>query len=160
MVLLISLNREKIKTYAVSVFIPLALGAVVGLLISGFMDYDSLRQPPLAPPAVLFPIVWTLLYALMGVSYGILRDKGLDDQGARRVYCAQLAVNLLWPVFFFVLKWRLFSFFWIAALAVLVIVMTVRFYRRDETAGLLQIPYTVWVLFASYLNLAAYILNG
>ena len=76
------------------------------------------------------------------------------------MYCAQLAVNLLWPVFFFVLKWWLFSFFWIAALAVLVIVMTVRFYRRDETAGLLQIPYTVWVLFASYLNLAAYILNG
>ena len=160
MVLLISLNRERIKIYAVSVLIPLALGAAVGLLISGFMDYGSLRQPPLAPPAALFPIVWTLLYALMGISYGILRDKGLADPEAGTIYYLQLAVNLLWPVFFFVLKWRLFSFIWIIALAVLVITMTVRFYRRDKAAGLLQIPYTVWVLFASYLNLMAYILNG
>ena len=95
----------------------------------------------------------------MGVSYGRLSVRGLNDSEATSVYFAQLAVNLLWPVFFFVLKWRLFSFIWIIALLILVITMVIRFYRRDKAAGLLQIPYAAWVAFASYLNLTAYLLN-
>lgn len=156
---MIQINWQKIKTYAISILIPVALGAVVGLVISGAMDYDSLEKPPLAPPSVLFPIVWSILYVLMGVSYGRLSVRGLNDSEATSVYFAQLAVNLLWPVFFFVLKWRLFSFIWIIALLVLVITMAIRFYRRDKAAGLLQIPYAAWVAFASYLNLMAYSLN-
>ncbi len=157
---MIRIDWQKIKIFAIAILIPVVLGTAVGLLISGSMDYGSLRQPPLAPPAVLFPIVWSALYVLMGVSYGILVSRGLDDIGAKAVYFSQLAVNLLWPVFFFVLKWRLFAFIWILVLAVLVIVTAVRFYKRDKTAGLLQVPYVVWTIFASYLNLAAYILNG
>ena len=156
---MIQINWEKIKKYAISILIPVALGAVIGLVISGAMDYDSLKKPPLAPPSVLFPIVWTILYVLMGVSYGRLSVRGLNDAEATSVYFAQLAVNLLWPVFFFVLKWRLFSFIWIIALVILTITMAVRFYRRDKTAGLLQIPYAAWTVFASYLNLLAYLLN-
>ena len=156
---MIQINWQKIKTYAVAILIPVALGAVVGLLISGAMDYDGLKKPPLAPPSVLFPIVWSILYVLMGVSYGRLSVRGLNDSETTSVYFAQLAVNLLWPVFFFVLKWRLFSFIWIIALLVLVITMAIRFYRRDKAAGLLQIPYAAWVAFASYLNLMAYLLN-
>lgn len=153
------INWNKIKTYAVSILIPVAFGAVVGLLISGFMDYDELKKPVLAPPPVLFPIAWSVLYLLMGVSYGILKDKRLDDEGVTAVYYAQLIVNLIWPVLFFVLKWRLIAFIWIVLLAVLVIMTAVSFYNKNKTAGLLQLPYVAWTLFASYLNLFVYILN-
>lgn len=155
-----SINWNKVKTYAVSIIIPVALGALVGLIISGFMDYEALKKPVLAPPPLLFPIAWSILYLLMGVSYGILKDKKLTDTNVTAVYYAQLAVNLLWPIFFFVFKWRLFAFIWIVVLAVLVIIMAVRFYRKNNTAGLLQLPYAAWTLFASYLNLLIYILNG
>lgn len=155
----ISINWEKVKTYAVSIAIPLVLGAIVGLLTSGSMDYAMLEKPPLAPPSLLFPIAWSILYALMGISHGMLKAADLSDGTTEGVYYGQLVVNLLWPVFFFVLKWRLFAFIWIVVLDILVIAMAVRFYRRDRLAGLLQLPYIAWVLFASYLNLGIYLLN-
>ncbi len=151
---------SKFKNYALSILIPLALGGIVGFLISGSMDYDMLNQPPLSPPSILFPIVWTILYVLMGVSFGILRDKHLNDSNVKLIYYVQLIVNLLWPIAFFVLKWRLFAFIWILILDVLVVLMIFTFYKRDKTAALLQLPYLAWVLFASYLNLGVYILNG
>ena len=150
---------SKLKNYALSIIIPLALGGIVGFLISGSMNYDTLNQPPLSPPSILFPIVWTILYALMGISFGILRDKGLADPDVKLIYYAQLFVNLLWPIAFFVLEWRLFAFIWILILDALVAIMIITFYRRDKTAALLQLPYLIWVLFASYLNLGVYILN-
>lgn len=152
-------TREKIKTYVISMIIPLALGAAVALLTSRSMNYNDLVKPALAPPPILFPIAWTALYVLMGISYGILDVKGLHDSDTKIVYYAQLIVNLLWPIFFFMLKWRLFAFIWIVLLDILVIIMAVRFYKKDKTAGLLQLPYCAWVIFASYLNLAIYLLN-
>ena len=151
---------SKFKNYALSIIIPLALGGIVGFLISGSMDYDMLDQPPLSPPSVLFPIVWTILYVLMGVSFGLLRDKHLNDSNVKLIYYIQLIVNLLWPIAFFVLKWRLFAFIWILILDALVVLMIFTFYKRNKTAALLQLPYLAWVLFASYLNLGVYILNG
>ena len=151
---------SKFKNYALSIIIPLALGGIVGFLISGSMDYDMLDQPPLSPPSVLFPIVWTILYVLMGVSFGILRDKHLNDSNVKLIYYIQLIVNLLWPIAFFVLKWRLFAFIWILILDALVVLMIFTFYKRNKTAALLQLPYLAWVLFASYLNLGVYILNS
>ena len=152
-------NRDKIKTYVVSIIIPVALGAAVGLLTSRSMNYNGLVKPMLAPPPILFPIAWTILYVLMGISYGILEVKRLHDRDTKTVYYAQLIVNLLWPIFFFTLKWRLFAFVWIVLLDILVIIMAVRFYKHDKTAGLLQLPYCAWVIFASYLNLSIYLLN-
>lgn len=151
---------SKFKNYALSIIIPLALGGIVGFLISGSMDYDMLDQPPLSPPSILFPIVWTILYVLMGISFGILRDKHLDDSDVKLIYYVQLIVNLLWPIAFFVLKWRLFAFIWILILDALVVTMIITFKRRDNLAAYLQFPYLAWVLFASYLNLGVYILNG
>lgn len=151
---------SKFKNYALSIIIPLALGGIVGFLISGSMDYDMLDQPPLSPPSILFPIVWTILYVLMGVSFGILRDKHLNDSNVKLIYYIQLIVNLLWPIAFFVLKWRLFAFIWILVLDALVVLMIITFYKRNKTAALLQLPYLAWVLFASYLNLGVYILNS
>ena len=119
-----------------------------------------LNQPPLSPPSILFPIVWTILYVMMGVSFGILRENHLDDSDVKLIYYVQLIVNLLWPIAFFVLKWRLFAFIWILILDALVVTMIITFKRRDNLAAYLQFPYLAWVLFASYLNLGVYILNG
>lgn len=156
----VSLNWDRIKTYIVSILVPVVLGGIVGFIISGSMDYEELIQPVLSPPSFVFPIVWTILYILMGISYGILKDKMLVDSSISGIYYIQLFVNLLWPIAFFVLKWRLFAFIWIVVLDILVIIMAVRFYNKNKTAGLLQIPYILWTLFASYLNLFIYLLNG
>lgn len=155
----IRMNLEKIKLYALSIVIPLALGGLIGVITSGSMDYEMLRQPPLSPPGFLFPIVWTILYILMGVSYAILADKDLLDKNTSWIYYIQLFVNLLWPILFFILKWRLLAFVWIVVLDFLVFAMTVMFYNKDKLAGLLQLPYLAWVLFATYLNLSVYLLN-
>ena len=150
---------SKFRIYAPAIALPLLSGAAIGLLTSGSMDFDILKKPPLSPPAILFPIVWTILYVLMGVSYGLVKDRSTPDSTDSLVYYLQLGVNLLWPVAFFVLKWRLFAFFWLLLLDALVIIMALRFCRKDKTAGRLQIPYTIWVLFATYLNFGVWILN-
>lgn len=150
---------KKIKIYAKSILIPVLIGGIVGLIISSAIDYNSLQKPFLAPPSIVFPIVWTILYVLMGISYGILKSKSLTDKKIDLIYYIQLAVNAAWSIIFFLLKWRLFAFIWILLLDILVILMIIKFYKKDKTAGFLQIPYILWTLFASYLNLAIYILN-
>jgi len=147
------------KIYLRSILIPVIVGAVVGFITSGFMDYSSLVQPPLAPPAILFPIVWSILYVLMGVSYGILESNLLVDSNINSIYYLQLFVNALWSIFFFIFKWRFFAFLWILLLLALVIVMIIRFYEKNKLAGLLQLPYLAWVTFATYLNFTIYLLN-
>lgn len=151
---------SNLKIYIKSILIPVIIGGLIGIIISGSMDYDSLQKPFLAPPGFVFPIVWTILYILMGISYAILQTNSLIDSEINKIYYFQLFVNALWSIFFFTLKWRLFSFVWILLLAVLVIIMIIKFYRKNKLSGLLQIPYLLWVLFASYLNISFYILNN
>ncbi len=151
---------SKAKIYFKSIIIPVIVGGIVGLIISKFIDYNSIQKPPLSPPAILFPIIWTILYILMGVSYGILKSKNLVDEDINRIYYMQLAINALWPIFFFGFKWRLFSFVWIILLALAVLLMIIKFYQKNKLAGLLQIPYLLWTIFATYLNLGVYILNS
>ena len=150
---------SKVKIYIKSILIPVIVGGIVGLITSRFIDYNSLQKPPFSPPGIAFPIVWTILYILMGISYGILKSKEQVDDEINFIYYLQLGVNALWSIFFFVFKWRLFSFLWIILLAVLVILMIMKFYNKNKAAGLIQLPYLLWVLFASYLNIGFYILN-
>ena len=122
--------------------------------------YKFLDKPPLAPPSIVFPIVWTILYILMGISsYIIYNSKHEDKNSVLLVYGLQLIVNFIWPIFFFVLNYRLIAFFIIILLLILIIMMIVKFYRINKTAAYLQIPYLIWVLFATYLNFGFYILN-
>lgn len=150
---------SKIKLYAKSILIPVIIGGVIGLIISKSIDYNTLQKPPLSPPSILFPIVWTILYVLMGISYGILDSKSLIEPKTKIIYGLQLFVNATWSLVFFTLKWRLFAFIWIIILDILVIVMIKDFFKKNKTAGLLQIPYLLWIIFASYLNLGVYLLN-
>ena len=150
---------DKFKIYAKSILVPVLLGIIVGIITSEFIDYNSLQKPFLAPPSIVFPIVWTILYILMGVSYGILKSNNLASQNINSIYYLQLGANALWSIFFFVLRWRLFAFIWIILLGVLVVIMILRFYEKNKFAGLFQIPYLLWVIFASYLNISFYFLN-
>ena len=150
---------NKILVYIKSILVPLLIGGFVGLVTSNYINYNALIQPSFAPPAILFPILWTILYTLMGISYGILKSNFLTDDKINIIYYSQLFVNALWSFFFFVFEWRLFSFFWILLLIVLVILMIIEFYKKNKVAGLLQIPYLIWISFASVLNLAVYLLN-
>ncbi len=150
---------NNIKTYTKTILLPLLIGGIVGFIIAPFMDYPMLEKPPFAPPGILFPIVWTILYFFMGVSYAILKTKGLTDEATNKIYYQQLAINSLWPIIFFLFKWRLFAFVWILLLDVAIVIMIKRFYEKNKTAGLLQVPYLIWSLFATYLTLAMYLLN-
>ena len=150
---------SKFKIYAKSILIPVLVGALIGFITSKFIDYTSLEKPFLSPPSIVFPIVWTILYMLMGVSYGILKSNSLLDPETNFIYYLQLFVNALWSIFFFVFKWRLFAFFWILLLIILVIAMIITFYSKNKLSGLLQIPYLLWLLFATYLNFSIYLLN-
>lgn len=147
------------KTYIKSILVPVVVGGIIGLIISKFIDYNSLQKSFLAPPSIAFPIAWSIIYVLMGISYGILKTKSLTTSSINSIYYFQLFVNALWSIFFFVLKWRLFSFLWILLLIVLVVIMIMRFYSKNKIAGLLQLPYLIWIIFAAYLNISIYLLN-
>lgn len=144
---------------AKNIILPIALGGLVGLIISQFMDYNTLQKPPLSPPGFIFGIVWSILYLLMGIACGILVYKGKSDAEVSKTYWTQLIVNLIWPILFFVFKLRLFSSIWIIMLLILVIGMIIKFYKKDKIIGYTQIPYLVWIMFATYLNIGVYILN-
>lgn len=150
---------SKIKIYIISIMIPLIIGGLIGLIISPSIDYETLNKPILAPSGNVFPIVWTIIYILMGISYGILKSKKLNSREIDYLYYVQLALNGLWSIFFFILKWRLFSSIWIIILTIVVVLMIIEFYRKNKISGLLQIPYLLWLLFAYYLNLSIYVLN-
>lgn len=151
----------KWKSLLISILIPLAVGGLSVLMTGGAMsDFNLLNKPPLSPPAWLFPVVWTLLYILMGIaSYIIWQSKGRGRDFALRVYALQLFFNLFWSYIFFGMQNYLFAFIWLLILWVLVIVTTVLFYRIEKTAGYLLIPYVLWVTFAAYLNFAIYLMN-
>ena len=150
---------NKIIIYIKAILLPVLIGVLVGIITSGSMDYNMLHKPPLAPPGAVFPIVWTILYILMGASYGILKVNNQTDEEIDWIYYIQLAINALWSIIFFNFKWRLFAFVWIILLAIAVISMIRKFYNKNKIAGLLQIPYILWVIFATYLNFGFYILN-
>ena len=134
--------------------------AGIGTLLGGGFDIDSLNKPPLAPPAWLFPIVWTVLYALMSIAaYLVFMSNDLDRGPSLRLYLLQVAVNALWPLLFFRLEWRLFAFFWLLLLILLVVLTMIGFRRINRTAFRLLIPYLLWIAFAAYLNLGLYLLN-
>ncbi len=143
--------------------VPLGVGGLSALLTGGSMaSYSQMRQPPFAPPGWLFPVVWTVLYLLMGyASYRVLIS-GADEKKiirALRLYGAQLAVNFLWPLVFFGLEWYLVAFFVLLVLWALIYLTIWAFSDIDQLAGDLLLPYILWVTFAAYLNVGAYLLN-
>lgn len=139
--------------------LPIIGGAIVGLITSGYMDYSNMVKPPLSPPSIAFPIVWTILYILMGISYFIATKDNEDNKELNAIYLLQLFVNFLWPIIFFVLGMYFTAFLWIVLLLILVIVMIKELLKNSKVSGYLQIPYLIWLVFATYLNIGIVLLN-
>ncbi len=160
-VIIIKTHVINLKQLIISLAIPLGVGILVALLTMGSMQqFEQMAKPPLSPPGFLFPIVWTILYVLMGIaSYIVYRSDSPNKLYALIFYVVQLAVNFIWPLVFFNLEAYFFAFICILVLLVLVIITTVMFYRADKLAGILMIPYCIWVAFATYLNFGVFLLN-
>ena len=154
--------KKNVKQLLIALVLPLAVGGLSWLLSGGSGEFRSLNQPPLSPPGWMFPVAWTILYILMGIASYLVLTSGRPERNVRRalvLYGIQLAFNFLWPIFFFSLSAYLFAFIWLVALWLLILTITVSFYRISDIAGYLMIPYLVWVTFAGYLNLGIYLLN-
>ena len=155
------MERNMSKEEIISLLIPLVGGFLSGLIsLGGMKEFNSLTKPFLAPPGFIFPIVWTILYILMGVSsYLIYSENDYHSNCCLKIYIINLFINFLWSPIFFGLNLRLFAFIWIILLDLVVVYMILCFYKVNKKAAYFQIPYLIWCLFATYLNLAFYILN-
>ena len=140
----------KKRTFIISLIIPLLVGAISAFITNNQMEtYSNLNTPLLAPPGWLFPIVWTLLYILMGISSYLVRE----DDDALNIYKVNLVLNLAWTFIFFTFNMKILAFLWIILLIVIVCYMIYKFFKVKKIAAYLQIPYLIWLLFASFLNL-------
>ena len=157
------MKRNHWKVFIVSVVLAEAVGALSGWLTrDGAQQYaQSIVLPPLSPPGIVFPIVWTVLFALMGIGSALvwLAPDSQARSGALRLYAVQLAFNFVWSLIFFNWKNYGFAFVWLAALWVMIGWMILRFRALVPAAGWTQVPYFLWVAFAGYLNLGVWLLN-
>lgn len=151
------------KLYVLWILLVEAVGG-----LSGWLSRDGMRlysqtvtQPPLSPPMILFPIVWTILYALMGIGAARIWISAESPERSRglNLFVAQLVVNFFWSLIYFNLQAFGFAFLWLLLLWSLVAWMIITFYKTDKLAALLQIPYLLWLTFAAYLNFAVWIIN-
>ncbi|MBR5473069.1 MAG: tryptophan-rich sensory protein [Clostridia bacterium] len=149
------------KKLIISLAIPLLVGGFSALITSDNMDiYSKIVKPPLSPPALLFPIVWTALYTLMGISfYLVLSSSDGRKNTAINLFFVQLFLNFIWSPIFFNNRWFLVSLIVLVFLWIVTFLMIIVFYKTLRLAGLLQIPYIIWLTFAMYLNFAIYLLN-
>ena len=156
--------KIKWKPLLICIAIPLIVGGISAFITMGAMeDFSEFNQPPLSPPGWLFPVVWIILYTLMGISAAMIflrrGDGPKEAKDALAVYSMSLAVNFVWCILFFSLRIFLVSFVWLLLLLGLIIATIIRFKPIDPRAAYLQIPYALWVAFAGYLNLAIFFLN-
>ena len=155
--------KQRWKVYTFWILLAEGVGALSGWLSrDGMKAYEAgIQQPPLSPPSWFFPIVWTILYALMGIgaarvslaSNGVHRSRGLN------LFVLQLIVNFFWSLIFFNAQAFGFAFIWLLLLCGLVLWMILEFRKVDKPAGNIQIPYLLWLIFAAYLNLGVWYLN-
>ena len=145
-----------------NIAIPLIVGIVAGILtrddVKAFTQ--TAVQPSFQPPPVLFPIVWTILYIMMGISAYIAETNQKNgDKSPFVFYYAQLFFNFVWSFIFFSAENYLLALVWIVILLMLIIITTIKFGQIKPAAAYLMIPYILWVSFATILNYSIYILN-
>ena len=156
--------KSNTKTYIFFIVLTLAAGGLAALLTMDNMNiYDSIVKPPFAPPGIIFPIVWGILYTLMGISaamvYITCKEEGYPLSPSMPLYFLQLGVNFFWSIIFFNVQNFLFAFLWLVLLFALVAAMVIAFSKVNKNAALLQLPYILWITFAGILNYAVFVLN-
>lgn len=149
--------RQKLRN-CFYLFTPITLGSLVGFIIKDSIDYDYMIKPFLAPPKIVFPIAWSIIYLLMGISFYNYKKNNIDNS-VDKTYYTQLFFNIMWTIIFFNLNLKLIGTIWIFILDLLIILMQKMFYKLNKTSFNLNIPYMIWMLFATYLCLSIYILN-
>lgn len=155
------------KTYGLAILLTEAVGALSGWLTrEGAKAYgETVEKPPLSPPAIVFPIVWGILFALMGVGLARIYSSAADGFRTQRskslvLFFVQLFFNFFWSILFFNLQNFGFAFWWLVVLWGLIVWMILSFHKVDKWSAWLQIPYFLWVTFAAYLNASVWMLNG
>lgn len=156
--------KRNFKIFGISILIPLAIGGLSALLTRNGMDiYSDVKMPPLTPPSWLFPVVWGILYVLMGISSALVwKFQSRNQQKAADgllFYAGSLIFNFFWSIIFFNLRWFLFAFLWLAVLLFLIIRTVLAYRYVSPLAAKLQIPYILWVTFAGYLTFAIWLIN-
>ncbi|WP_024346217.1 TspO/MBR family protein [Lacrimispora indolis] len=148
------------STLIISILIPLAVGSLSAFLSGNMSMYASLNKPAFSPPTYIFPIVWTFLYILMGISSYIIFVSGdANSTKALKIYGLQLFFNFCWSIIFFGFSQYLLAFLWLIILIILIIIMIQLFYKINPIAAYLQIPYLLWCIVAAYLNFKIYMMN-
>ncbi len=156
--------KPNLKLFIIAIAIPIGTGLLSALLTKGNMDiYENLIVPNLAPPALVFPIVWMVLYTLMGISSALIYKRKFTDTMAVRqaltTYGISLVINFGWSIIFFNANAFLLSFLWLLLLLYFIVKTILEYIKIEPLAAYLQIPYALWVIFAGYLNIAIYLLN-
>ena len=150
--------------YSVAIAIPLTVGIAAAAITRNNMNvYEMVNKPPLSPPGIIFPIVWTLLYVLMGISSAIIytkRESNPEDAKKGLLYYAvSLILNFAWPILFFNVQAAFLALICLIALFCFALFTIFTYYKVNSIAAYLQIPYAVWVAFAGYLNAGIWLLN-
>jgi len=154
------INLDKIKKIIINLLIPLSVGIISAIFSDISSNIDTFIKPSFTPPDILFPIVWTILYVLMGISsYLIMNDKSTYKNDAIRIYGINLFINGIWSIIFFKYKLFLLATILIIILIVLTIIMIYRYYQLNKVAGIIQIPYLVWLILAVILSASVMLLN-
>lgn len=157
------MKKIHLGTLILCLAIPVLTGVLSATITSSSMKaYASMNKPPLSPPAIVFPIAWTILYLMMGLALYLIvttpSDKNLKGT-AVLLFTIQLIMNFMWSIIFF--KWGqyLAAFIWLIIMLCILIICAFRFYDINRSSAYLLIPYIVWLVFASYLNMGSFILN-
>lgn len=157
------MNSKKWIQYGGWIFITVAIGGLSGYLTRDGVELynQTIQQPPLSPPSIVFPIVWGILYILMGISAARIYMSQPSDTRTKAMvlYVVQLVMNFFWSIIFFNLQKFGIAFLWLVILWSLILAMILVFRKIDVIASRLQIPYLLWVTFAAYLNLGVWLLN-
>ena len=158
------MKKQTWTIYLFCILFAEAVGAFSGWLTrDGIVIFnEAVNKPPLSPPALVFPIVWSLLYALMGLGIAriVLKPKSAEQTRSKKLFLLQLFVNFLWSPVFFNLQAYGAALLWLLLLWVLVLLMIISFRKTDPIAAYLQIPYLIWLTFATYLNFGVWVLNA
>lgn len=148
------------SAFIISILIPLTVGSLSSLFSGNASSYATLNKPAFSPPGYIFPIVWTILYILMGISsYIVYSSNSPNRLKALFLYSVQLFLNFCWSIIFFGFNLYLLAFIWLIMLILVIILMIRQFYIVSPIAAYLQIPYLLWCIFAAYLNFLIFIMN-
>ena len=152
---------KKIGLFILCLAVPLGVGAIAAWIIQPSQDiYNTLNLPAFAPPGWLFGVVWPILYTLMGISvFIIVMQEHQMKSRSVVIFLTQLFFNFLWPIAFFTWQLFLFSSVWLLVLIGLIALMIIDFYKTNKWAGILQVPYLLWSIFACILNFTIFFMN-